>query len=115
MGMNACIYCKTTDGEKPALCDKLPEGADIIDVGEWYPDGATHEIDQCWRYYGPGYARGPWPIISATLMALYSCENVAEVWYFGDGSSIESKFTKDQVHEYNTYYMENGDRPYRKS
>lgn len=70
MGVDACIYFKTRNGDEPTLCDSLPYGCSMVDAKEWAPDGATHEIDQCWRYYGPGYERGPWPSIAAVLMAL---------------------------------------------
>lgn len=113
MGVDAYIYCKTTDGEEPAFCDNLPSEAMVVPAGEWAPTGATHEITQYWRYYGPGYERGPWPSIAATLMALYACENVEVVWYFGDCSETDYPFTRDRVQEYNAHYMANGDRPYR--
>jgi len=113
MGVDACIYCKTKDGKAPDLCDSLPIGATIIPANECAPEGATHEIDQSWRYYGPGYARGPWPRIAAILMSLFACENIETVWYFGDCYDTDKPFTPDRVHEYNSYYMANGDRPYR--
>ncbi len=113
MGVDACIYCKTKDGNEPALCDSLPSGATIVAAGELAQGGATHEIDQPWHYYGTGYARGPWPKIAAVLMALLACENVETVWYFGDCSDTDEPFTPARVQEYSAYYMANGDRPYR--
>lgn len=114
MGIDACIYFKTKDGEAPSLCDGLPEVASVIAVGEWALEGATHEVDQKWRYYSPGYERGPWPYIAAALMALHSCENVEAVWYFGDCSETDEPFTPERVQEYSAHYMANGDRPYRR-
>lgn len=113
MGIDACIYCKTTDGEEPSLCDSLPNGAVIVAAGEWAQEGSTHEIEQSWRYYSPGYERGPWPRISSILMALHACANVESVWYFGDCSETDQQFTPEQVLEYSAHYMANGDRPYR--
>lgn len=113
MGVDACIYCKTKDGEEPNLCDALPNGATIVAAGEWEKDRATHEISQSWRYYGPGYERGPWPSIVAVLMALHASPNVEAVWYFGDYSEIGHPFTPEHVLEYSAHYMANGDRPYR--
>jgi hypothetical protein len=113
MGIDTRIYCKTNDGNEPALCDSLPNGAYIIAAGEWGPDGATHEINQGWRYYAPGYERGPWPLIAAALLALHAAPNVETVWYFGDTSETGQPFTPELVHEYSTHYMANGDRPYR--
>ena len=114
MGIDACIYLKTTDGKAPDLCDSLPNGANIIDAGEWAIEGATHEVDNVWRYYSPGYERGPWPVISSVLMALHACDNVETVWYFGDCSDGDAPFTPERVHEYNAHYMRYGSRPYRR-
>ena len=114
MGINARIYCKTTDGKEPELCDNLPNDAAITTAGEWAQEGSTHEIDMLWRYYGPGYERGPWPKIAAVLMALHACSNVETVWYFGGCSDSDAPFTPERVQEYNEHYMVNGDRPYRR-
>lgn len=54
-----------------------------------------------------GYARGPWPKISAVLMALLACENVEKVWYFGDCSNTYEPFAPERVQEYIAYYMAN--------
>ena len=113
MGIDACIYCKTKDGKEPELCDGMPDGVAIIAADDWAPEGATHEIYEPWRYYSPGYERGPWPRIAAALMALHACENVETVWYFGDCSETDAPFTPERVQEYSAHYMTNGDRPYR--
>ena len=115
MGIDAYIYCKTTDGKDPDLCDSLPVGAELRAASHWMQEehGATHEIDTPWRYYSPGYERGPWPRIVAVLMSLYACENVETVWYFGDSfSETHRPFTPEQVQEYSAHYMANGSRPY---
>ena len=40
-----------------------------------------------WRsYYGPGYERGPWPVISAVLDILRAVAPDGEVYYHGDSS-----------------------------
>lgn len=114
MGIDACIYFKSTDGREPELCDSLPNGAAIIAADEWAQEGATHAIDVPWRYYSPGYERGPWPMICAVLMALHACANVETVWYFGDCSESDAPFTPERVQEYSAHYMANGDRPYRR-
>jgi len=108
MGIDACIYCKTNDGKEPKLCDSLPNGATMIASGEWGPEGATHEVCVPWRYYSPGYERGPWPNTAAVLMALHACKNVEIVWYFGDCSDVDAPFTPERVQEYNAHYMANG-------
>ena len=113
MGVDAYIYLKTRNGEEPTLCDSLPQGCSMVDAKKWAPEGATHEIDQCWRYYGPGYERGPWPSIAAVLMALHASPDVETVWYFGDCSDGDEPFTPQRVHEFSAHYMTEGDRPYR--
>lgn len=114
MGVDACIYFRTADEAQPALCDSLPSDCEIRGAGEYGPDGATHEVGNCWRYYGPGYERGPWPRIAAVLMALHASQNVSAVWYYGDCSGgSEEPFTPEQVHEFSAHYMKEGDRPYR--
>jgi hypothetical protein len=113
MGIDACIYFKTTNGEDPILRDQLPSECEIRKVGEHACDGATHEVYQLWRYYGPGYERGPWPRIAAALMALHASQNIESVWYFGDCDDGAQPFTPERVHEFSAHYMAEGDRPYR--
>lgn len=111
MGIDACIYVKTSDGQEPAVCDSLPPGCRVVATA--FFERATHEIDQRFRYYGPGYERGPWPSIAAVLMALYAAPNVEAVWYFGDCHDEDEPFTREQVLEFSEHYMTVGDRPYR--
>ena len=116
MGIDACIYVKTRDGEAPELCNKLSDGCSIKSTNAaWAPEGATHEVDQMWRYYGEGYERGPWPDIAATLMALIAGSNVESVWYYGDVHETDDPITPEQVLTLCAHYMKVGDRPYRKS
>ena len=117
MGIDACIYVKTSDGQEPQLCDPLPNDCRVCPVDPRYQgyecEGATHEIDQHWRYYSPGYERGPWPSIAAVLLALHASPNVETVWYFGDCSDGDQPFTPERVQEISAHYMKEGDRPYR--
>lgn len=113
MGIDACIYVKTRDGKEPELVDSLPRDCSVQVQAEWAVEGATHEIHQCWRYYGPGYERGPWPRIAAVLMSLFACSNVEHVWYFGDCGDEGEPITPAQVMEICAHYMRVGDRPYR--
>ena len=39
MGVDACIYLKTRNGDEPTLCDSLPQGCSMVDAKEWAPDG----------------------------------------------------------------------------
>lgn len=113
MGIDACIYVKTNNEKEPKLCDSLPDDCSIVAADEYAVDGATHEIEQSYRYYGVGYERGCWPRIAHVLMALCACENVETVWYFGDTIESDEPFTSERIHELNTHYMSVGDRPYR--
>ena len=113
MGVDACIYFKTRTGKEPELYDSLPESAKIIDAEEWAQKGSTHEVDQVWRYYGPGYERGPWPRIAAVLLTLMASEDVETVWYYGDCKDGDEPFTPERLEQYNKHYIENADRPYR--
>lgn len=112
MGIDACIYVKTSDGQEPELCDGFPYGASLKAAGINAPAGATYEVDQSWLYYGKGCERGPWPRIAAVLMTLHASPNVETVWYFGDSSEGDEPFTPERVNEMNAYYMQNGVRPY---
>ena len=111
MGMNAVIYIKTRTGEEPMLCDELPECCSIV-ATDGCVDGATHEVDNPWRYYGPGYERGPWPSIRAVLEVLLASPDVESVWYVGGEFEGEGPFTPQQVQEFSAYYEANGNRPY---
>lgn len=112
MGIDACIYFKTHNGEEPTLCHSLPQGCIIRPAREWAIEGATHEVDQPWRYYGPGYERGPWPLISTVLMVLHASLDVQQVWYFGDTCGGDEPFTSSDVIEFSKHYMAEGTRPY---
>jgi hypothetical protein len=115
MGVDACIYFKTKTGDGPKLYNVLPAGAKIVKAQEWGQEGSTHEVEQRWRYYGPGYERGPWPLIAATLMSLMASEDVETVWYYGDCSDGDEAFTTERMEQYNRHYIKNGDRPYRRA
>lgn len=113
MGIDACIYVKTKDGKDPEFCDSLPDGCSVVAANEYAIDGATHEINNPFRYYGGRYERGCWPAIAHVLMALHACKNVETVWYFGDTHDDNAPFTPEMIHELNAHYMRVGGRPYR--
>lgn len=112
MGVDACIFIKTKDEQDPDLCMPITSQCRIVKATEYAIDGATHEIQQSWRFYGQGYERGPWPLIAGVLMALHACENVENVWYFGDSQEDDEPFTQDRLLEVCLYYMRHGNRPY---
>jgi hypothetical protein len=110
MGADACIYFKTRTGDDPKLCDALPEGCSIAGT-DGCVDGATHEVENPWRYCGPGYEKGPWPSIAAVLTILHKSQDVETVWYFGDTHKPAGPITPQQVQEFSAHYMANGNLP----
>lgn len=114
MGIDACIYLKTSNGDGPKLCHTLPIECGFYSAVRLGPLGATHQICQPWRYYGPGYERGPWPSIASVLMTLYVSPDVETVWYFGDCDNYDvvKPFTPELLHKFNAHYMAEGNRPY---
>jgi hypothetical protein len=114
MGIDALIYFKTFNGSEPHLCDALPQGCSLRPADSFACAGSTHSVDQLWRYYGPGYERGPWPHIAAVLMTLHASPDVEAVWYYGDCEDGCEPFTPQLVQKFTDHYMSNGDRPYRR-
>ena len=116
MGIDACIYFRTTDGKWPDTGRHgLPEGYEIVEQGQ---DGydididCTHSVDTLARYYGPGYERGNWGQICTVIMILHASENVDKVWYDGDGTSTPKECTPEDVVNICFHYMKHGHRPY---
>ncbi len=112
MGIDACIYVKTDDGLPPELTGQLPPACQVKPAQDYGPDGATHEIEQIWRYYGDGYERGPWPEIVAVLLRLFASRNVVSVWYYGDCHYTNEPFTVDRLEEMNRHFVSVANRPY---
>lgn len=89
MGLDVQIYFKTKTGDDPDLPDWLPNDFNLYKADEDSPVGATHEIQTCVRFYGVGYERGPWPLISSVLMTLLACKDIEVVWYDSDSEGVE--------------------------
>jgi hypothetical protein len=85
MGIDACIYVKMREGKtEPRLEQPLPDGFQLKPNPEWGMEGATHTVFNCAYFYGPYYARGPWPTLSAALMLLINSPDIETVWYCDD-------------------------------
>jgi hypothetical protein len=115
MGIDACIYVKMRDGvTEPRLEQPLPDGFKLKPKPEWGMEGSTHEVDNFARFYGPGYARGPWPTLSAALMLLLNSPDIETVWYCGDsgGEETEEPWTAEKQAEYTAYFIAHGCREY---
>lgn len=67
----------------------------------------------CWRYYGPGYERGPWPTIAATLRWLRIRFPNGEVCYSGDSSDVCQPFSIEKENAMWEHWVAVGGQPYR--
>lgn len=114
MGVDACIYVKTRSGEDVDLSSDLPRDVEVHPsvFEDGGMEGSTHEIVNRWRYYGPGYERGPWPSIAAVLMVLLGSQDVKTVWYFGDNKDDDEPFIVERLEQFTRHYIEHGNRPY---
>lgn len=107
MGLETVIFFKTREGGIPQLSDELPYDCTIFPATDVRCPGATHEVRQHWRFYGPTYNRGPWPSIAAVLMGLYASSEVECVWYFCDTDEAPEPFGIERVLEFSAHYMAN--------
>ena len=116
MGKDVEIYLKTKDGKAPDLLFNLPNGFELVEVGELDDEieGATHCISTLVRYYGKGYERGPFHIICAVLMLLHESDDVETVWYGNDDYVSSEPFTKEDTSNLALHFMNNGSKPYKK-
>jgi hypothetical protein len=73
------------------------------------PDG---QVRTSWRYYGPGYERGPWPEIRRMIEWLWT-ETWDEVRYGGDHTEDVPIITGADVEAIQAHYDEYGHEPYR--
>ena len=113
MGVDVRIYFKTKSGDDPELYWGLSDSASITRATEYGVEGSTHEVDTPWRYYGPGYERGPWPKIASVLINLLANKDIETVWYFGDCYDEGDPFTLEMLEQYTRHFIEHENRPYR--
>jgi len=106
MGIDTCIYVKTKDTQEPEIHGSLPPYCQMFFAADWAPEGATHEIDNPWRYWSYHYDRGPWPHIAAVLLELLAAPNVEKVWYCGDHEDTAEPFTLEMLNQFNSDYVE---------
>lgn len=76
-----------------------------------------YEVYSCARYYGEGYERGNFDLISDSINLLRSLfeEFDPEIYYYSDYCYLSdtSVFTKEDQRELMEYYNRFGNRPYR--
>lgn len=106
------------------LSDSVAEWLGLYSRHQCFPDSATYREDldalelRCiTRFYGPGYERGPWPLIYAALRALLVIYPGATIRYGPDGDDpiriVDAEFL-EQMWEH--YLGPDGDaylRPFR--
>lgn len=63
------------------------------------------------RYYGPGYERGPWPILRAMIAFLKAHDCI--VHYGSDSGDTMEIATDDWIATMDKHWASNGGRPYR--
>lgn len=117
MGIDAVIYFKVREGETlESIAEwRMPQHCRVIPASDWAIEGATHEVDVPYRYYGEGYERGPWPLICSVLLEVMAAPEVEIVWYSGDSGSemTDQPFTKSRLMEIVEHYLEHGNRAYK--
>ena len=66
----------------------------------------------CTPYYAPGYERGYWPEIAATLEFFRYRLPGAQVWYGPDGTEQLDEATPEFIRSLWSYWAQHGGRPY---
>ena len=97
-GVHGIVLQKKSDYH--LLPDNLPKLKSILEVNLTTP------------YYGPGYERGSWPEIAATIEFLRHRLPNAKIWYGEDCSGDVHEMTPEKMNELWNYWAMNGGRPY---
>ena len=113
MGVDAEIRFKLKEGRCLPNLTRSVDDENIKEVEE-SEYGETHYFSNFMRYYGPDYARGPWPYLLEIILSIMESENVETVWYGGDCGAILEEMTKEKIAEITNYWIDNGTRPYNK-
>lgn len=71
-------------------------------------------VNTLWRYYGPGYERGPWPDIRYTLLWLMVRFPSARIYYYGDNNELDPEMpvTREFLEKQDDYFLSRGHAPY---
>lgn len=80
-------------------------------------NGNVYEIDIWCRYYGPGYERGPFPLIYAALLWLKNRFPECRLYYFGDSYELDevSEMSVGRLQEFLQHWLDVGNQPYQRS
>lgn len=88
------------------------------DEDDWHdcadrPDGGTLiTVSTLSRYYGEGYERGHWPIISGVMRWLRARLPQATIWYGGDSGGTLAVFTEADDSKMWAHFIAVGHDPY---
>ncbi len=107
-------------GERRLLTYEGHDALSVMDTGDFLlglPDGLPHaecilQCTLCTPYYGPGYERGYWPEIVATLEYLNRRCTHGEVWYGRDDGNWVQNVTPQYLDELWNHWATYGGRPY---
>lgn len=110
MGADIEIYCRSA-GDPPE-CNIDGEWEAVRDDDDDTPKGATHRLSSITRYYGPGYERGPWPVICGDLLRTMSDPDVETVWYGNDYGAMD-EITFEIWSEFSAHYLNHRHEPSR--
>lgn len=103
------------DGEIESHCvEQVAQDDLLVDdelIGLTDGDRHLYTVNTMMRYYGPGYERGAWPIISGICEWLLLQPRVVDVWYGGDcnGRVMVYKEIKAELWE---HFAQHGHLPY---
>ena len=113
---DAEIHIKFVDGYEDQFYDITPPECEIKPLSEHSYErkqGATHFVENNWRYYGPVRDESEhcphyfdFPHIAACLMVLLADPCVEKVWYNGDNTDVLEPCDKAKFLAMCTYFLE---------
>lgn len=127
MGLTAKIYCTTrtalTQRQVHLLASRLAEavGPGAFDIDRIAKLRALSldpriakrvNVNIALRYYGPGYERGNWPLIGATLIWLKNQPKIEAVHYGSDADDSAELVTYSYLDTAWQHWAANGNLPY---
>lgn len=89
-------------GETSRLKIRLPQE---------YEEGRQYVVENEWRFYGPGYERGPWPQIRAVIAWLGANVN-GPIYYGGDCDDAIPRFGPANMAHVDAHWTKHGHMPY---
>ena len=119
MGLDVVIkFCPPaplTEKDRRHLAARLNEAMDSVDYtvsDDTEGEIPRYELITPWRYYGPGYERGPWPTIRAVMVWLMRNTN-GTVLYGSDADDTQTHFGLYELDKMDAHWARVGHIPYR--